>query len=295
MEIVFFRCLVSGLICGVEISRRQLDWKGNNHVLLIARGTFGTLALFTFFLTLQRLPLATAVTIQYLSPIFTALIGVFVCEKWCRHANGFSTRSLSRGVRAPGLRFADLHPLSAHRDHLRHLLGHSLQPRASPLRARRPDCRRAPFPARGYRRRAGLHLLQLENAVADRVVLPPHVRRPYPSRPVMPDQVVAVRANTAAGRPGGKVVSPSSPSDESVLWRTRQSAPARRPRRSGLAAGPLPAAVPCGGEVAPGLSQRRSGHRSRAQESDRRRGPPARGRLMATAYRPTYTEVLGLI
>src|SRR6476661_707578 len=72
MEIVFFRCLVSGLICGVVIARQRMDWQGNNHTLLIARGTFGTLALFTFFITLQRMPLATAVTIQYLSPIFTA-------------------------------------------------------------------------------------------------------------------------------------------------------------------------------------------------------------------------------
>ena len=60
---------------------RQLDWKGNNHTLLIARGTFGTLALFTFFVTLQHMHLATAVTIQYLSPIFTALIGVFVLRE----------------------------------------------------------------------------------------------------------------------------------------------------------------------------------------------------------------------
>lgn len=81
MEIVFFRCLVSGIICGVEIARRQLDWKGNNHALLIARGTFGTLALFAFFVTVQHLHLATAVTIQYLSPIFTALIGVFVLRE----------------------------------------------------------------------------------------------------------------------------------------------------------------------------------------------------------------------
>lgn len=81
MEIVFFRCLVSGLICGVELSRRRLDWKGNNHALLIARGTFGTLALFAFVITLQHMPLATAVTIQYLSPIFTALIGVFLLRE----------------------------------------------------------------------------------------------------------------------------------------------------------------------------------------------------------------------
>ena len=81
MEIVLFRCLVSGLICGVEIARHRLDWKGNNHTLLIARGTFGTLALFAFFVTLQHMHLATAVTIQYLSPIFTALIGVFVLRE----------------------------------------------------------------------------------------------------------------------------------------------------------------------------------------------------------------------
>ncbi|HEY3662087.1 MAG TPA: DMT family transporter [Chthoniobacterales bacterium] len=81
MEIVFFRCLVSGIICGVEIARRRLDWKGNNHALLIARGTFGTLALFAFFVTVQHMHLATAVTIQYLSPIFTALIGVFVLRE----------------------------------------------------------------------------------------------------------------------------------------------------------------------------------------------------------------------
>ncbi len=81
MEIVFFRCLVSGLICGVEVARRRLDWKGDNHALLIARGTFGTLALFAFFVTVQNMNLATAVTIQYLSPIFTALIGVFVLHE----------------------------------------------------------------------------------------------------------------------------------------------------------------------------------------------------------------------
>lgn len=84
MEIVFFRCLVSGVICAVEIARRQIDWAGNNHILLVARGTFGTFALFTFFVTLQHMPLATAVTIQYLSPIFTAVIGVFFLREQVR-------------------------------------------------------------------------------------------------------------------------------------------------------------------------------------------------------------------
>jgi drug/metabolite transporter (DMT)-like permease len=77
MEIVFFRCLVSAAICFVGIARAKVDWKGNNNALLIARGSFGTLGLFTFFVTVHNIPLATAVTIAYLSPIFTTLIGVF--------------------------------------------------------------------------------------------------------------------------------------------------------------------------------------------------------------------------
>ncbi|MEO5722077.1 MAG: DMT family transporter [Chthoniobacterales bacterium] len=84
MEIVFARCLVSALICGVGLARARVDWIGNNHALLLARGTFGTIGLFAFFVMVQHLPLATAVTIQYLSPIFTALIGVFVLGEHVR-------------------------------------------------------------------------------------------------------------------------------------------------------------------------------------------------------------------
>ena len=89
MEIVFFRCLISAAICFVGIGRAGVDWKGNNNALLIARGTFGTLALFTFFVTVQNIPLATAVTIVYLSPIFTALIGVFVLRETVRPRQWF--------------------------------------------------------------------------------------------------------------------------------------------------------------------------------------------------------------
>jgi len=96
MEIVFFRCLVSSAICFVGISRAGVDWKGNNNLLLIARGSFGTLALFTFFITLHNIPLATAVTIAYLSPIFTTLIGVFLLgehvrpKQWMFYAIAFA-------------------------------------------------------------------------------------------------------------------------------------------------------------------------------------------------------------
>jgi drug/metabolite transporter (DMT)-like permease len=96
MEIVFFRCLVSAAICFAGIARARVDWKGNNNALLIARGSFGTLALFTFFVTVRNIPLATAVTIAYLSPIFTTLIGVFALgeqvrpKQWLFYAIAFA-------------------------------------------------------------------------------------------------------------------------------------------------------------------------------------------------------------
>jgi drug/metabolite transporter (DMT)-like permease len=103
MEIVFFRCLVSAAICFVGIGRARVDWKGNNNVLLIARGASGTLALFMFFITMQHLPLATAVTIAYLSPIFTTLIGVVALgehvrpKQWLFYATAFAGVLMIKG------------------------------------------------------------------------------------------------------------------------------------------------------------------------------------------------------
>lgn len=77
MEIVFFRCFVSMMICFVGIRRAQVDWLGNSRLRLFLRGAFGTTALYLFFITLQNAPLASSVTISYLSPIFTTLIAVF--------------------------------------------------------------------------------------------------------------------------------------------------------------------------------------------------------------------------
>ena len=103
MEIVFFRCLVSAVICFTGLRREQVDWRGNNHTMLILRGSFGTAALYTFFLTLQNIPLASAVTIQYLSPIFTTLIAVFLlgekvkAVQWFFYALAFAGVFVMRG------------------------------------------------------------------------------------------------------------------------------------------------------------------------------------------------------
>ena len=80
-EIVFFRALVSLIICYILIRRAGLYPWGNNKRVLLFRGLSGTAALLMYFYTLHHMPLASAVTIQYLSPIFTIIIaGIMLKE-----------------------------------------------------------------------------------------------------------------------------------------------------------------------------------------------------------------------
>lgn len=81
METVFFRCIVASTFCLIGLWRAKADPIGSNHLYLFLRGVFGTTALFTFFLTIQNMPLASAQVIQYLSPIFTATIAIFILKE----------------------------------------------------------------------------------------------------------------------------------------------------------------------------------------------------------------------
>lgn len=96
MEVVFFRCLFASIFCFIGLYRAGADWKGSHRGLLLARGLFGTTALYFFFTTLQNIPLASAMTIQYLSPIFTSVIAIVLLgEKvrpfqWVFYAMAFS-------------------------------------------------------------------------------------------------------------------------------------------------------------------------------------------------------------
>lgn len=81
MEIVFFRCLVGAAFCYIGLKRAKADPIGSNRMSLLLRGLFGTTALYLFFLTVQNIPLASAMTIQYLSPIFTTIIAIFLLSE----------------------------------------------------------------------------------------------------------------------------------------------------------------------------------------------------------------------
>ncbi|MDF1553966.1 MAG: DMT family transporter [Deferrisomatales bacterium] len=80
-EVVFFRAAVTLVLSWTALRRAGVSPWGNNRRLLLARGAAGTAALLIYFYTLQHMPLASAVTVQYLSPLFTILLsGLFLGE-----------------------------------------------------------------------------------------------------------------------------------------------------------------------------------------------------------------------
>lgn len=77
-ELVFFRSVVAGSMAYIAIRRKGLYPWGKRKDLLILRGMIGFVSLSAYFYTVQNMPLATAATIQYLSPIFVAILGMFL-------------------------------------------------------------------------------------------------------------------------------------------------------------------------------------------------------------------------
>ncbi|MEQ8361089.1 MAG: DMT family transporter [Cytophagales bacterium] len=78
MEIILFRSLISLIMSYSVIRYNKISPWGNNKRFLFLRGFFGVLALVLYFTTLQNMPLASAVTIRYLTPIFTAMFGIYL-------------------------------------------------------------------------------------------------------------------------------------------------------------------------------------------------------------------------
>ncbi len=83
-EIVFFRSIVSLLISIVILKRQGVSVWGHNRTILFARGLTGTIALILYFITLQKIPLAGAVTIHYLAPVFTSVLGIYLVKERVR-------------------------------------------------------------------------------------------------------------------------------------------------------------------------------------------------------------------
>lgn len=111
-QIVFFRGVVAMMICIVQLRYLKINPWGTHKKLLLARGFFGTIALILFFSTLHQLPLATAVTIQYLSPIFTTLLtSLYLKEKFFKGQILFFLLAFAGVVVIKGFDGGELTPL----------------------------------------------------------------------------------------------------------------------------------------------------------------------------------------
>ncbi len=82
MELVCYRAFITLIISGFYLYKNKINIKGNNTGLLILRGVFGSLGLYCYFATVSKMNLASAVVLQYTSPIFTIIIAsIFLKEK----------------------------------------------------------------------------------------------------------------------------------------------------------------------------------------------------------------------
>lgn len=74
LEIVAARAIVSAVISYVTVKRKKISIWGNNKSWLIARGAVGAFALICVYYAVTTLPLAEATILQYLHPVFTAIL-----------------------------------------------------------------------------------------------------------------------------------------------------------------------------------------------------------------------------
>ena len=81
IEIIVFRSLVSLVICLVSLRIQKISVWGNNRPLLVFRGLSGAIALILYFRLIHQIPLANAVILQYLAPVFVAVIGIFMVKE----------------------------------------------------------------------------------------------------------------------------------------------------------------------------------------------------------------------
>ena len=81
-EIVLARALVSLALSWILLKRLGISVWGNQRAKLVVRGSLGFLGLTCFYYALTQLPLADATLIQYMHPVFTAILAaVFLGER----------------------------------------------------------------------------------------------------------------------------------------------------------------------------------------------------------------------
>jgi drug/metabolite transporter (DMT)-like permease len=80
-QIIFARLFFSLGLCLVYFYFKNIKFYKFMTWPLFLRGLFGSIALVFYFYTLTVMPLATAITLNYLSPIFSLIFAIFVLQE----------------------------------------------------------------------------------------------------------------------------------------------------------------------------------------------------------------------
>ena len=103
-ELVFFRAIGTVIICLVILLRARIPIWGNNKPLLLARAFFGLSSMAIFFYCLTLMPVGTAVSLRYLSPIFASIFALILLKEkvkniqWLYFAIAFIGVIMLKGV-----------------------------------------------------------------------------------------------------------------------------------------------------------------------------------------------------
>jgi drug/metabolite transporter (DMT)-like permease len=80
-EVILVRGLLNGLFTIWWLRRANASWLGQRPWLLFLRGLLGYTALSCYFWSVSRQPLATAVLLQQVHPVFTALLAIWFLQE----------------------------------------------------------------------------------------------------------------------------------------------------------------------------------------------------------------------
>jgi len=77
-ELVLYRSLISAFVMMAAMRHRGVAFRTTQLGMHARRGVLGFVAMMMFFYTMTQLPLATAVTLNYTSPLYMAVFALFL-------------------------------------------------------------------------------------------------------------------------------------------------------------------------------------------------------------------------
>ena len=104
MQVVFFRAFGTFVFILPYMLAKGISLAGNRKGLLFLRAIMGFLSLSTFFWAVQRIPLGSAISIRYVGPIFSTLLGYSILKErvnflqWVSLLFAFSGVLLLKGI-----------------------------------------------------------------------------------------------------------------------------------------------------------------------------------------------------